>query len=338
VFFVQGVSLCRLQADNTVQTLYTGIVGAEIAYEYFNGVVYFSDGVVSLRVTPTSVTTWGLDVPLPPVIYAAAGTLPAGDYLVATTSVDDTGRESGSSEIQRITLTVPSGIYMQEYSATYVTRVYISTTNGATLFLATTLASGSTLGSVTALGYDGNKPLDTQSLSPPPVGRIIRQFKGRMYIASGPTLYYTEPYAFDHVHLGRNFFQFPADVTVVEPVSGGLWVVADQTYFFQGSGPNDYVVLNQLNYGAVFGTSRPIPNTNDVLWYSDRGLVMGTQDGQVTNLQEANVAAGTGDFGAAIVREQNGLRQMVVSVANASVSPLAASTFFSMDVAIKGGN
>ena len=91
-----------------------------------------------------------------------------------------------------------------------------------------------------------------------------------------------------------------------------------------------------MNYGAVYGTSQAIPNTNDVLWYSVRGVVVGTQDGRVENIQEAHVAADSGTVGASIIREKDGLRQMVATVVDPSASPLAASSYITMEVIRKG--
>lgn len=55
------------------------------------------------------------------------------------------------------------------------------------------------------------------------------------------------------------------------------------------------------------------------------------------NLQEQDVAPHDGTSGAILVREQDGLRQAVVSVQNAAVSQLAATSFLEMEVVRKAG-
>ena len=170
-----------------------------------------------------------------------------------------------------------------------------------------------------------------------PAGSIVREFNGRMYVAVGKIVWFTDPFTLGSVQKQRNFIQFPADVTIMEPVTGGIWFVADQTYFYAGGGPDEFMPKPQLNYGAVPGTSLKVPYTNDVMWYSERGAVMATQDGQIKNVQEANIAAESGTVGATLIREENGIKQFIASIRNQSVSPLAATSFMDMEVIRKAG-
>jgi hypothetical protein len=171
-----------------------------------------------------------------------------------------------------------------------------------------------------------------------PAGSIVRHFNGRIYVVVGKTVWFTDPFTLGSVQKQRNFIQFPATVTIMEPVAGGIWFVADQTYFYAGGGPDDFTPVPQLNYGAVPGTSVKVPYTNDVMWYSERGAVMATQDGQIKNVQEANIAAESGTAGAALIREENGVKQFIASVRNQGISPLAASSFMDMEVIRKQGD
>jgi hypothetical protein len=158
-----------------------------------------------------------------------------------------------------------------------------------------------------------------------------------MYIAVGKVVWFTDPFMLGSVQKQRNFIQFPADVTIMEPVSGGIWFVADQTYFYAGGGPDEFIPKPQLNYGAVPGTGIKIPYTNDVMWYSVRGAVVGTQDGQIKNIQEANIAAESGTVGTTLIREENGIKQFIASIKNQGVSPLAATSWMDMEVIRKAG-
>lgn len=243
-FFVDGSNLYRLNADDSTTLLYSGLVGNPVAYEYFNGVVYITDGLITGRIVSGVFTSWPVDTNLP------------GDAA--------------------------------EYMAV-------------------------------------------------PAGSIIKEYKGRIYVASGSIVWITDPFLFGSVHRQRGFIQLTANVDIMEPVSGGLWIVTDRTDFYAGGGPDEFEVRNQLNYGAVPGTSVKVPNTNDVMWYSDRGAVLAAQDGTIKNLQEENVAAESGESGAALIREENGIRQFIASVSNQSVSPMVASSFMEMEVIRKQG-
>lgn len=328
-YFVQGGKLLKLNDDDSATELCSGILGDEITYEYFNGAVYFSDGLVTKRITAAGAGEWGMAVPAAPLVYAISGALPPGTYIAAVTTVDAEGRESGASETATITLNTTSGIRIAGLTAT--SRVYLSSNNGTVLFLSAETSAASY--DITLPGYDSGKPLDTQFMSKPPAGRIIRHFNGRIYIADAlGTVWFTEPFAPDLVHRARGFFQFSEPVTVMEPGEAGMWFVAETTEFYAGGGPEDFKPVAKLGYGAVYGTSQVLPRTKDAIWYSAKGVVMGTKDGQVTNLQEANVAAGSGTSGAALYREQDGIRHMVVSVRDPNVSPLASTSFLEMEV------
>lgn len=160
---------------------------------------------------------------------------------------------------------------------------------------------------------------------------ILKHHNGRLYGAAGKTVWYTDPFV-DAVDAQRNFLQFPSDVTVIASVTGGIWIVADKTYFFRGGGPENFVQEVQLEYGAVPGTAREIPNSNDVTWFSVRGVTVATQDGAIKNVQEENVAPDTGTSGASIVREENGVKQLITTINNPTVSPMAARDWMDMEI------
>lgn len=319
-FVVRGTDLCRFNPDKTLTVLATGITGPTPAYAYFNNEVYFTDGVVCKVISAGGVRTWGQPVPLPSTSGVNLTTAATGTYLVAVTTVDADGRESGASDVSTITVTNPSGTGTVTATSTATRRVYVSKANGTTLYL------------------DGTgMELKTRDIGPPPPGRLVAVHKGRPCIASGSVLWVSEPFAPDWFNRISGFMQFPGEIDVLLAVDGGLYVVADQTYFLRGNGPEDFQVTTVLPYGALYGTGAYVPFSEDVVWYSTRGVVYGTPDGQVKNLQEANVATHAGTQGATLVREQDGLRQVVASVQGASVSSLAASSWVEMEVVRKAG-
>lgn len=198
------------------------------------------------------------------------------------------------------------------------------------------LSDGVTTGRIVN-GVYTSWPLDTHLLDDAeymavPAATILKQHNGRIYSAAGKVVWFTDPFTYGGVHRQRNFIQFPEAATVIEPVTGGIWIVADKTYFFRGGGPEQFVVEIQLDYGAVPGTSVPVPYTNDVMWYSRRGVVMATQDGQIKNIQEQNVAVEDGVSGASLVREENGVKQFITRIAAPTLSPLTANSFIAMEV------
>jgi hypothetical protein len=178
----------------------------------------------------------------------------------------------------------------------------------------------------------GNYSLDVDIYNPVPVADIIRFYRGRIYVVAGSVVWYTDPYAYDIFKYASNYLQFPNTITVFEAVTNGIWCVSDKTYFLGGTEPKEFIVQTQLNYGAIANTSLEVPNTNDVMWMSQRGLCMGDQDGQVVNLQEQHVAVNPGTTGAAIIREHDGLKQYVATYAPSGTTKIASTDWMEFEV------
>ncbi len=330
-FFVDGSTLKRLNDNDTTSDVCS--VHGAVAYEYFDGVLYFSDGISTRKIlSDGTLTRWGYDVPNAPLLGSAPGVLPAGTYLAALTYLTPDGIEHGASALSTITVTMASSIQFiglpQRGDATL--RLYLSAANGKTLYH----VGDTTAGGFTVYAEPGSgAALDKQFIDAPPAGSIIRQYNGRMYVADGKVLWHSEPFAFSHFRLAANYTQFEHDIAVMEAVDAGMWVATTAKTFLLGGETTEAPVLREAaGYGAVPGTGLIDPATKNAMWYSTRGAVTGSKDGQLVNLQEDNVAADTGTAGAAMLREHNGLKQFVASVQNSTVSPLALQSFLEMEV------
>lgn len=194
-------------------------------------------------------------------------------------------------------------------------------------------------GGVVGTAADERAMLDLQlaagpyslGLRPLPPGDILAFLNGRLYSASGAFLYYSEPYMFGTYNPGRNYIQFPAPITMVEPCQNGVFVSADQTYWIAGD-PSVAELNPVLPYKAIPGTSGQVPNSNSCFWLSERGIVMGSQTGEVKNLQEDKVATGSADAGASLFREVDGVKQIIAPVFGPQDTVMAARSFFDAEV------
>ena len=90
-----------------------------------------------------------------------------------------------------------------------------------------------------------------------------------------------------------------------------------------------------LPYGAVLGSSARSDNSTSVMWFSARGLVVGGAQGQVKNLQEDALAVRPGRKGAALLREEDGMRQVISSVFGAEDTRAAARSFMVAEIVRK---
>jgi len=153
----------------------------------------------------------------------------------------------------------------------------------------------------------------------------VREFNGRMLVADGPVLWLSEAYALERFNYATGYVQYPQDISIVEPVTDGVWVAADQTYFLRGIGTAELSQARILEYGAIFGTGCDVPGTPNKAWHTPRGMVLAGPGGSIKNLTEANVAMGNADSGASIVREHDGLRLFMASLDGFTAASLLAT-------------
>ena len=338
-YIVEGTDLKKFNTNNTATLLRSGVLGTTCTFDYFNDVLYFSDGLLSLKITSSAAYQWGMSVPAAPILSGTAGIYGAGVYQACCAWVDANGVESGASPVSSITVTDNAGIVFTLPTTTdpqvVATRLYLSTANGKEMYhVADTTAASYT---VAAGRYDEGATAEHLFVSPAPAGSIIRIYKGRAYVADAyGTVWYSDPFELDHFRPGTNFLQFPEVVDIMEPVANGIFFAyGNQTDFYAGTPEDGFDIRNSvLNYGGVYGTGKKIPKTDPVTvsWQSQRGMVVGSSDGQCKNVQEANVAVDTAVSGASLIREQNGIRQYIVSLHQPTVSTLAAKSWIDAEV------
>jgi len=316
--------------------IYSGIVGTTYAWDYFDDTVYFSDGIVCKKIVNGTVTNWGMEPPSEPTLSSTSGSLSSGVYLAACVWVDALGKESGVSSIASIELSDNSGIVFSNLPMiidpqVISLRLYLSTANGKELYhVADTTSLTYT---ISAGRYDDSNILEGQFASNPPPGRIIRHYNGRSYIADAyGAVYYSEPFSFDLFKLGDSFIQFPEAVSIMEPVTGGIYFATDnETWLYRGNPEDGFDIVRQFDYGGVYGTGRRVPNSDNVVWQSQRGMILGTSE-RATNMQEKHVAVESAVSGATLIREQDGVRQYIASIHQPTTSRMAATSWIDAEV------
>lgn len=172
-------------------------------------------------------------------------------------------------------------------------------------------------------------------LMPMPAGRIVAHHINRLLVASGGTLFYSEPFTPNLYDEAKGWMQFPARITLVMPVEGGIYVAADQTYFIPGGLPAGQGMRAVLPYGALERSGGLVPNSKSVHWMSPRGVITGAADGTVANLQEAHVAVQPATHGASIFTERDGMRQIIAALSDPGEIRFAVGDFADAEVVRK---
>lgn len=279
-------------------------------------------------------TPFGTEPPrYAPLLSASpGGSLPRGVYQIALAAVGEDGELSGTTVPQAVDVPADGLLELSSLPAAQTVVVYMTPPNGDVLFAAATVQQASLVFS--ALPAFGAR-CQTLLLRPMPAGQIVRHHNGRLLSAKDNTLYYSEPYALTLHNPQRGYVSFPAPITLVEPCGDSVFVAADKTYYLRGE-ISQAVLDEVLPYRAVAGTGSTVPHSKEVWWMSERGMVLGTPDGQVQNLQDKNVAVDPATVGAALYRERDGVRQMLASLFNAQQTVAAARTFMDAEIVRQG--
>ncbi len=78
---------------------------------------------------------------------------------------------------------------------------------------------------------------DDRVLANMPGGNCIGYWQGRLLVARGTTLFWSEPQAYGTCDTFRNYVRFPSQISWIAPLEGGVYVGADEVYFLDGVGP-----------------------------------------------------------------------------------------------------
>lgn len=288
-----------------------------------NNQLYFSTAGRSLRTDGYTVRGWALPAPLFSVETIEGGGM-AGRYRVAVTATVD-GVESGSASQH---IDVPAGRGVRVTSADpRALRVYISAADSATPYYQGPLVGGA---QAYTAAYHHQEPLATDGLVAMPHCEAYRSYRGVIVGRAGRYLFFTEPLYPHLTDSVRGFLQYPADISVIAPVDGGLYVVADKTYFVQGvetSAPTQSV---RLEVGAVAGTECILPG-GEAYWMTPHGPVLADASGAKLVTRDS-FSPQRAESGASGYLQANGNEVVVTSMRGV----LSASALVSTDWAPNG--
>lgn len=227
-----------------------------------DGRTAFANGLLTGITDGATVTGWG--VPVPASVGAAtsvAGQLDPGAYQWRITYVRTSdGLESGAA-FSTAPINLPDGgILLTGLPALAGHRinVYLTGANGDKAFYAGTTLTGSFsyLGKNDALTL----PCHTEHLSPAPKGTICATWRGRALLAEGNVLHASRPHQPELFDLKRDFKQFTAPITMVQPVDDGIWVGTTKELAFLAGTQFDALQFTPRDVGPVVlgsGVSAP---------------------------------------------------------------------------------
>lgn len=327
--FGHGEGLVLVVGDKLVQyadgvaTEISEVSPGPVAAVSHNGELFLNTLNQSIRISGGQVAAWGVRPPAFDVDIVS-GSMQPGVYRVAVTAMDG-GVESGCTE-RVISLGEGSAIRVS-VSDGRPGRLYCSPANSSTLYYQGDVRETNLISSV----MDGSARCDTAGLEPMPFCSILVSHRGVIVGADGRYLYHTRPMRPNLHNPETDWVAYPAPITLIAAVEGGVFVCADKTYFLSGIG-GEWSQRDVLEFGAVAGTAVQLPN-GSASWFCQYGQVIGGPDGSADLINRASYAPDIAEQGAAGFLEHNG-NQMVVTTmrGEAQSSRLRAGDFWSLEV------
>lgn len=342
-FYVRASILYRATFAPFSETLVKVLSSnARMSYCVINGDTYYSNGTDSGRISVGGlVFPWALPTPDAPDAAPISGTLFKGKYQVAVSYFNaTTGEEGGISASANHQLSTDGGLRITlppaTTGATHV-NVYVSTVNGSIPFLQATVTTGTVSVDVSALidGREANQRYE----APLPAGTRLFEFNGRLCSVSGNDVFYSLPYRHGYYLPIEGRITFPADVAAAISNQGGVYVVADKTYFLSGQDLSAVdVVRDVLPYGAVPGTEFSIPNKPLVGWFGEKGIVLADTQGEAQAVMADNIDLTPPASGFSVVRETRGYRRVVSCGWCLNLENMAATTYSGWNITSASGS
>lgn len=321
-YFVEGNKLKYINGQNVVTEVEDVEPNRFLAWTSLFGDLYYSDGQKGYIIGKGE---WGVPKPVysPDLTESEGmGRLDAGTYQVAICYRNDTGEISGSTMPVSITVKQNSAIVCGNIPMDYHVVIYISQPKGTELYLNAEV----TFDEFTITQSKESKNiLETLHYDVMPGGHIVRFHKGRMYVANDKALWFSREGHFGLNDKSQDWFQFAEKITIVQPVEGGIFVVADKTYFLAGSDPDKMFLLPVSDDKGIAGTGFSIggktfgKETDYIVgfWYSTRGAILGLPDGSLEALTEDRYAIKEGLVsGCTTLNETDGFKRVITNMTN----------------------
>lgn len=332
LFEASGFTLCTSESnliaiapngDRTI--LYPGLGMQRVWYCALpDGRVTFATGLIRGITDGLTVTTWG--VPL--LEYAGTpssvpGNLMDGLYRVGLAYVRESDGLEGGTSVLAGSYSLSGGIMLLGLPtlAGHRINVYLSSHNDDGLYLA-----GTTTG--TSFAFAGKNdalvlPCRTEDFGPSPEGATITAlWRGRVLTADGSTLWASVPHAHEHFDEERDFKQFSAPITLVQPVDDGVFVgTTTELAFLAGDAFDELSYRCVLDGPVVLGSGVSVPGemiSNEdqgmsgsaMVCIAKRMLVAGGNGGQVVLMTLGRYETSATEV-AATFRVKNGIPQYI---------------------------
>lgn len=181
-------------------------------------------------------------------------------------------------------------------------------------------------------------------LGAPPNASYLAYFNGRIYLASGKTLWATELYLYNYVDKTRTYLLFEAEITGVAAVTDGLYVGTSEAVYFLSGSFGQMQRIKLADVGMIPGSLIEVPadvvrgqssSRNAVMYMTRLGAFVGLDGGVASNITQSRVEFPVSTQAAPMYRLQDGMNQYVAVTNNGGTPTSAARVGDYVDVEIR---
>ncbi|WP_286713037.1 hypothetical protein [Acinetobacter sp. UBA2581] len=286
-----------------------GQVGHDANFEVVNNLVYIAGSLGIFTFNGAVLNKITLDAPGYPFLMKDAGSLSAGQYGVAISYLSG-DIESELSRTEFISVEGDAGIrvtvpLIKGEGITGV-NVYITSSNGTELYLYGRYAADAVEVNITA--ESSGRPANFQHLSKMPSGQFLTQWQGRLVTADKNMLHFSQSMTYHLTDARYDYVRLPQRISFVVGVEGGLWVgQVDKVVFLRGTSPDNFTFEVKTAQAPIKGTAITLDNQDagevgqgggrTALWLASNGLCMGSNQGQLIEMQSKHIQGVSGQSG-----------------------------------------
>lgn len=331
ILIADGTQLIDFDTRTMVPTVLAAIAGAgRLVGAVHNEELFFCTENETLRYRAGRLRRWGVPtVSVQPLPALVSGAMLPGVYQVAMTWLNEFGEEGGTTSAAKIVVGAGQGLSFDLPSLDgHTPLLYVSAPDGATLYLQD---KGAGLRLVTAV-RDDTARLETMHRREPAPGASIASYNGVLAIASGGTVWLTEPLRPYSLDRAKRFFQYPTPVGFVAAGSSGLIVSAEKTYLITGPESDEPAQAELLPYPGVPGTAVELPDGR-IAWMTQYGLAAELPGGGAQLIGDQKFVPDPALSGATTVIEAEGNQRAISTMRpGADRTPLAVSDHYDVEI------
>lgn len=311
-----------------------------LSYVPLNGEIYFSNEYVNGKINALNQhEPWGITPPsLAPVVPDGSG---LQRIQVTCTFVTALGEESGAPLAAAMACDNTAWVWVpvteipqSSDSRVVATRLYATAIGGTEFFAMADVPAGVTsFQMAVSTGSNNGNRLMTQLMTVPPPGHLITEHGGCIYVASSNLMFRTQPLRFGCYDPEQDFHMEPERITLLAGVDDGIYLSSDQHYFLSALSGDNPARTPLLPYRAIEGGVYRLPDSKDVIWLSERGLIRGSKGGAARNLTEARIAMTRYSRATVGVIEREGHRAAIAITQGGAANPLVSDDFTTAEAA-----